>query len=82
MISKCINRDRKLNKVDEATPVYRSVGNLIVKAKKDEVLKELQEEKESLEVRKKALENQEKRLKEKIEELQNKIQEALKERAG
>jgi len=68
----------EMNKIDESTPVYKSVGNLIVKTEKEDVVKELQEEKETLEVRKKALESQEKRLKEKIEELQNKIQEALK----
>ena len=72
------NAIEEMNKIDDSTPIYKNVGNLIVKAKREEVLKELNEEKDSLEVRKKALENQEKRLKEKIGELQNKIQEALK----
>ncbi|MCD6223159.1 MAG: prefoldin subunit beta [Thermoplasmata archaeon] len=81
-LKEATNAIEELNKVDESTPIYKGVGNLIIKAKKEDVLKELQEEKESLEVRKKALETQEKRLKEKIEELQNKIQEALKGKAG
>ena len=68
----------EINKVDENTPIYKSIGNLIVKANKEDVLKELEEEKETLGIRKKALETQETRLKSKIEELQNKIQEALK----
>ena len=68
----------EINKIDDSTPIYKGVGNLIVKTGKEEVIKELQEEKETLEIRKKALETQEKRLKEKIEELQNKVQEALK----
>jgi len=68
----------ELNKIDDTTPVYKGVGNLIIRAKRGEVIKELQEEKETLEIRKKTLESQEKRFKEKIDELQNKIQEALK----
>ena len=67
----------ELSKLSGEEAVYKAVGNLIVKANKDKLLKELQEDKESLEIRKKSLESQESRLKEKIEELQNKIQEAL-----
>jgi len=73
------NALEELNKVDDATPIYRTVGNLIIKAGRDDVIKSLQEEKESLEVRKKSLENQENRLKEKIDELQKKVQESLKQ---
>ncbi|MCD6481998.1 MAG: prefoldin subunit beta [Thermoplasmata archaeon] len=73
------NALEELNKVDDATPIYRTVGNLIIKAGKDDVIKSLQEEKESLEVRKKSLENQENRLKEKIDDLQKKVQESLKQ---
>ncbi len=68
----------ELNKLEEKTSVYKSVGNLIIKADKDKLIKELQEDKETLEIRRKSLESQENRLKERIEELQNKIQEALK----
>ncbi|MCD6512986.1 MAG: prefoldin subunit beta [Thermoplasmata archaeon] len=70
----------EINKAEEGIPIYKTIGNLIISAKKDEIIKELQEEQESLDVRKKALEAQEKRLKEKIDELQNKIQEALGEK--
>ncbi len=72
------NALEELNKLEENAPVYKSVGNLIIKADKDKLIKELQEEKETLEVRKKTLESQESKLKEKIEELQKKLQEALK----
>ncbi|HHF56706.1 MAG TPA: prefoldin subunit beta [Thermoplasmatales archaeon] len=72
------NALEELNKLEENAPVYKSVGNLIIKADKEKLIKELQEEKETLEVRKKTLESQESKLKEKIEELQKKLQEALK----
>ena len=72
------NALEELNKLEENAPVYKSVGNLIIKADKEKLIKELQEEKETLEVRKKTLESQENKLKEKIEELQKKLQEALK----
>jgi len=72
------NALEELNKLEENAPVYKSVGNLIIKADKEKLIKKLQEEKETLEVRKKTLESQESKLKEKIEELQKKLQEALK----
>ncbi|MCD6448762.1 MAG: prefoldin subunit beta [Thermoplasmata archaeon] len=72
------NALEELNKLEENAPVYKSVGNLIIKADKEKLIKELREEKETLEVRKKTLESQESKLKEKIEELQKKLQEALK----
>ncbi|KAA0010143.1 prefoldin subunit beta [Thermoplasmatales archaeon ex4484_30] len=72
------NALEELNKIDEGTPVYKGVGNLIIRADKEKLIKELSEEKESLEIRRKSLEGQENRIKEKIEELQKKIQEALK----
>jgi len=68
----------ELEKVEENTPIFKNVGSLLLKAKgKEEVVKELKEEKESLEVRKNTLEKQETRIKEKIEELQTKIQNSL-----
>ncbi len=68
----------ELNKIEEEAKVYKSVGNLIIRANKEKLIKELNDDKETLQIRKKTLESQESRLKEKIEELQNKIQEALK----
>lgn len=73
------NALEEIGKIDENTPLYKSVGNLIIKASRGEVMKNLQEEKESLEIRKKTMENQESRLKEKIEEIQKKIQESIKQ---
>ena len=68
----------ELNKVDEKTPIYKSIGSILVKTKgKSEVVKELQSDKESLELRKNTLEKQEGRTKEKLNELQSKVQNAL-----
>jgi len=68
----------ELNKVDEKTPIYKSIGSILVKTKgKSEVIKELNSDKESLELRKSTLEKQEGRTKEKLNELQSKVQNAL-----
>ncbi|MBN2065321.1 MAG: prefoldin subunit beta [Candidatus Thermoplasmatota archaeon] len=69
---------QELEKTDAKTPVYKSVGSLLIKTKgKSEVTKELKENKESLELRKTTLEKQEGRTKEKLNELQSKVQNAL-----
>lgn len=73
----------EVSKVDEETPIFRSIGSILVKAKgKDEVSKELESTKESLELRKKTLEKQEGRTKEKLNELQSQVQNALSRSRG
>ena len=68
----------ELEKTDAKTPIYKSVGSLLIKTKgKSEVTKELKANKESLELRKTTLEKQEGRTKEKLNELQSKVQNAL-----
>lgn len=68
----------ELGKTDEKTPIYKSVGALLIKMKgKGEVTKELKSNKESLELRKNSLEKQEGSTKEKLNELQSKVQNAL-----
>ena len=68
----------ELEKTNEKTPIYKSVGALLIKAKgKNEINKELKSNKESLELRKSTLEKQEGRTKEKLNELQNKVQNAI-----
>lgn len=68
----------ELEKTDSKTPIYKSVGALLVKSKgKSEIIKELKEDKESLEVRKNTLEKQEGRTREKLNELQSKVQNSL-----
>ena len=68
----------ELNNTDEKTPIYKSVGAILIKVKgKDELKKELKSNKESLEIRKNSLEKQEGNTKEKLNELQSKVQNAL-----
>ncbi len=68
----------ELDKTDEKTSIYKSIGAILVKTKgKDDVVKELKENKESLELRKTTLDKQEERTKEKLNELQGKVQNAL-----
>ena len=68
----------ELEKIDDKTPLYKSVGALLIKAKgKADVQKELKSDKESQELRKTTLEKQEGRNREKLTELQSKVQNAL-----
>ncbi len=68
----------ELDKTEEKTPIYKSVGAILIKMKgKNEVTKELKSNKESLDLRKNSLEKQEGSTKEKLNELQSKVQNAL-----
>ena len=68
----------ELDKTDEKSPIYKSIGAVLIKTKgKTGVTKELKSNKESLELRKETLEKQEGRTKEKLSELQSKVQNAL-----
>lgn len=78
MIKDAENALEELSKIEENLAVYKNVGNLIIRADKDKLIKELQDSKETLAIRRKNIESQENKLKEKMEELQNKLQEALK----
>jgi prefoldin beta subunit len=69
---------QELDKTDEKTPIYKSVGAILIKAKnKEDLIKELLSNKESFEIRKNTLEKQEGRTKERLNELQSKVQNAL-----
>jgi len=68
----------ELDKTNANVPIYKSIGSLLIKTKsKNDVVKELKSNKESLELRKKTLDQQEGRTKEKLNELQSKVQNAL-----
>ncbi|MCO6041557.1 MULTISPECIES: prefoldin subunit beta [Thermococcus] len=72
----------EIEKVEEETPIYKTVGTLIIKATKAKALEELKEKVETLEVRLRALERQEQKLNEKIKELTQQIQSSLRGVAG
>jgi len=72
-----------MEKRDDKTPIYKSIGALLIKTKgKNDVTKELKENKDSLVLRKNTLEKQEGRTKEKLNELQSKVQNSLNLSAG
>lgn len=53
--------------------VYRIVGNILIRAKKDDVEKELKEKKEMLDIRIKNIEKQEEAIKEKVKKLRQEV---------
>jgi prefoldin beta subunit len=67
----------ELEKVTGETPVYKSVGNILVKANKDALLAELKERKELLNTRVTVLGRQEERTRERIKDIQQKLQDKL-----
>jgi prefoldin beta subunit len=70
----------ELKKASDTDAVYKSAGNILVKAKKEELLKDLEERKELANTRSTVLAKQEQRVRENIKDLQAKIEEALKGR--
>ncbi len=68
----------ELNKLTGETPVYKSIGMLLIRQDDREALKkELEEHKETLTIRVKSLQKQEKSLSGRYEDLAGKIQAAL-----
>ncbi len=71
------NALEELNKTEENVIVFKIVGNLMINKKKDEILNELHEKKDTLEIRLKSLEKQEKLLKDQLKNLESKIYKKL-----
>ncbi|MFH1503028.1 MAG: prefoldin subunit [Candidatus Diapherotrites archaeon] len=59
--------------------IYKIVSQIMLKAKKQDVLKELEQKKEIFNLRLKSLENQEKLFNEKLEKLKKELEDKLKE---
>ncbi|WP_456469355.1 prefoldin subunit beta [Archaeoglobus sp.] len=72
----------ELQKIEDEAPVYKAVGNVLVKEKKEDVIKELTEKKETYEIRIKTLQRQEEKLRERFAETQKKLQGILSPQAG
>jgi len=68
----------ELKKAADTDAVYKSAGNILVRAKKEDLLKDLEERKELANTRSTVLGKQEGRVRENIKDLQAKIEEALK----
>jgi prefoldin beta subunit len=67
----------ELDKITDQTPVYKSVGSLLLKSERQTVLSELKDRKELLGTRITVLGRQEERTKDRMKELQTKLQEKL-----
>ena len=68
----------ELDKSTDDTPVYKSVGSILVKSNRQTLLTELKERKELLNTRVTVLGKQEERTRERLKEVQEKLQERLK----
>ena len=67
--------DRALEELGKASgAVYRFAGGVVIERKKDELVKELKDEKETVELRVKTFKTQEDKLKAKFEELRKVIE--------
>lgn len=67
----------ELEKSTDETPVYKSVGNILVKSNRQTLITELKERKELLTTRVTVLGKQEDRTRERLKEVQEKLQERL-----
>ena len=75
-----VETDRALEELRKAgvdDAVYKAAGSVMVKAKKDDLIKELEEKKELSTTRAKVLEKQETRVKENLKEVEAKINEMI-----
>ncbi|RUM33662.1 MAG: prefoldin subunit beta [Archaeoglobus sp.] len=72
----------EVKKIADDDPVFKVVGNVLVKSSKEDVVKELEERKETYEVRINTLKRQEDRLKDRLAEIQKKLQSILSPQAG
>ena len=68
----------ELGKLSDETPVYKSVGSILVKYDRQLLVNELKEKKELYNTRVTVLGRQEERTRERIKDLQQKLQERLK----
>jgi prefoldin beta subunit len=75
-----VETDRALEELKKAgadDAVYKNAGSVLIKAKKEEVTKELEEKKELSNTRAMVLGKQEARVKENLKEVENKINEMI-----
>lgn len=68
----------ELERATDSEGIYKFAGNLLVKVKKEAVVKELSEKKELSNTRKMVLAKQETRFRESLKDLQTKIDDAVK----
>ncbi|HMK48214.1 MAG TPA: prefoldin subunit beta [Methanocella sp.] len=67
----------ELQKTEEGAEVYKAAGELLIKAKREEVLKDLEDKKDNLDIRLKSLARQEERLQARFNQLQEQLKQQL-----
>lgn len=67
----------ELKKTEENATIYRAAGELLIKANREDVLKDLEERKDSLDIRLKSLSRQEERIQARFNQLQDQLKQAL-----
>ena len=67
-----------IKELEKSKDAFKIVGNIMVSADKEELLKDLKSKKETVELRIKTLEKQEKQMKEKATAMQSEVMEKLK----
>jgi len=72
------NALNELTKIDNTSPVYKLVGNIMIQRDKESLINELKEKKEVLDIRLQSLEKQEEKIKDKLEKLQIELESLLK----
>ena len=68
---------QELSQLAAGTPVYKIVGNLLIKTDKETIQKELDDRREILELRSKTYQKQENLLRTQLEDLQKKVNELI-----
>jgi prefoldin beta subunit len=81
-LSEVEHAESELEKMKETAVIYKSIGALLVKSKKDKVTAELTERKELLKMRVDVLGKQEERLRTQVKDLQEKLQQDLRPVSG
>ncbi|MEM2192096.1 MAG: prefoldin subunit beta [Candidatus Hadarchaeales archaeon] len=73
---------QEVEKLAEDATVYRSVGPILAKTSRGEILQKLKEDKEAIDLRLKTIARQEERTIQRIKEMREKIDLAMKEQPG
>jgi len=71
------NALKALSEADDATPVYKSVGALLIRAEKAKLIQELEDKKSVIELHLERLETQEKRAQEELKDIEAKLRRDL-----
>jgi prefoldin beta subunit len=63
----------EIKKMDEDNEIYKRYNTLLIKSRREDILKDLNEKKDTLKIRMEVVEKQEKRVSDNLKEVENKI---------